>query len=380
MKHLLAIILFIACLPLAGQTPTIDELEFEPDSLRSPYKPSGKNYVLIKSKRGTSGVNRTASADAVLASEITEIVLVFSETDPSAIAEREEANRERWENLLRTYPELFQFSTTYKNVCQCNNSGDAEAFKTTQGFYVYVNGDVPQVEEPKVVATPPPVNKTEEAKTAPVKKTEEKPTPAKKAEEKPKDVVAVTTPEAVVTTPNPVKEAPASEKTKEAEAPANEETAPAEPVAKPAAKKKPAVVKARRAKNPKDCRQPCYGFGDEDLIAYFKTGIPLTKKQRRKAKNWVANVRLQIHFDGTIKKAMVTGSDETFNAQVDGLVKSMDNWKAAVKSGVAVKSEVRFTLKYDKETKSIKPFDIISNPKASPKCPCVTDSEIFGSD
>ena len=150
LKLFLAVILFIFCIPLAGQVSSFEEREFEPDSVRAAYKPSGKNYVFVRSKRGSSGVNKTPSADAILNAEISEIVLVFSELDRSALAEREEANRERWENLLKTYPELFQFSTTYKNVCQCNNSGDSAAFKKAQGFYVYVNGEVPKIAEKQV--------------------------------------------------------------------------------------------------------------------------------------------------------------------------------------------------------------------------------------
>jgi len=362
---------------MAGQAPAFEEMEFEPDSVRAAYKPAGKNYVYLRSKRGTNGLNRTATADAVTSAEVTEIVLVFSEMDPSAIAEREESNRERWENLLKTYPEFFQYSTTYKNVCQCNANGDSASFKKMQGFYVYINGEIPKVEETK---TEPPVVKTEvtPAATKPVTPpaaatgrvtTQQETPPAEKPGTKPKEKEAVAEKEKPVeTVKEPVREpeAPVAEPVEEA------------PVVKEKPKKAAGVVKPRRAKDAKACRQPCYGFGDEDLILFFKDNITFTKKQRRKAKNRVANVRLQIHFDGSIKKVMVTGTEEAFNLQVQEVIKGMNNWNAAVKGGVAVKSEVRFTLKYDKETKSMKPFDIVMNPRPSPKCPCVTDSEIFG--
>lgn len=382
----LALFLFAVCTPLAAQT-TFEEMEFEADSVRVPYKTAGKNYVFVRSKKGTGGVNKTPAADAVLSSEITEIVLVFTELDPSDIAEREEANRERWENLLRTYPELFQYSTTYKNVCQCNDNGDSAAFKQKQGFYVYVNGEVPKVEEPKVAATPPaaptapttPVPaKTEVNKPTEVRKTEPE-TPVAKTEVvkevTPTDNTSVKQREA----PPVVKE----EKVKEVETPVVNETkeeAPAEEVVKPSPKKKPAVAKARRSSDPKACRQPCYGYGDEDLNIFFKDNIPLTKKQKRKAKNWVANVKLQINFDGSIKKAFVTGTNPEFNQTVESVIKSMNNWNCAVKGGLAVKSEVKFVLKFDKETKSMKPFDMLINPRLGPKCKCMTDSEVFGSD
>lgn len=392
MKSLLSSILFLFCLSSFAQVSSFDELEFEMDSTSGSYKASGKNYIIIKSKRGNSGLTKTAQADAVLTAEISEIVLVYSETEPSAIAEREEANRERWENLLMTYPELFQFSTTYKNVCQCKINGDAEAFKKTQGFYIYVNGEVPKVEETKEVAAAPviapAVTKTvaSEATPAAVKTTNVEVTPAASKETKApaKEVVAVGTAAAVVAAP--AKETPAKtvEKEKTAEAPVasqtEEEPAVVEKTetAKAPAKKKPvAAAKPRKAKDPKACRPACYGYGDEDLQQFFKDNIPLSKKQKRKAKNWIAQVRLQINLDGTIKKAMVTSTEEAFKVQVEEIIKNMNNWNAAVKNGTTVKAEVRFTLKYDKEAKCMKPFDIMTNPKGSPRCPCISDGEMF---
>lgn len=395
-NYALFAIFLLACLPLAAQTPTFDEIEFEPDSLTGAYKPSGKNYVLIRSKRGTSGLNKTAQADAILSAEVTEIVLVFTETDRGDIAEREEANRERWENLLLTYPELFQFSTTYKNMCQCKIGGDAEAFKQSQGFYVYVNGDVPpaapepKAEEPKpVAATPKAETKAPAAETkAPEKKVvEEKKAPEEKkvAEEKKaaepqvaaSDKTAVKTQEAPV-----VKEEPKQAAREEAreEEPAKE-TAAAEPVVKkpkPVKKTAAAVLKPRRAKDSKACRMACYENGDESLDNFFKENMKLTKKERRKIKKSVAMLRIQLNVDGSIKKTMVTGADEKFNAMVLGAAGAMNSWNATVKSGVTVKSEVKINLKYDKATKSVKPFEVIVTPKLPPKCKCVSDSELFG--
>ena len=376
MKSLLAAVLFVLCLPLVSQT-AFEEIEFEADSTARTYKPSGKNYVNLKSKRGSSGMNKTPLGDAIVSAEVTEIVLVFSELDASAISEREDANHERWENLYKTYPEYFQFSTTYKNVCQCNTSGDAEAFKAAQGFYIYIAGEVPKVDEPKAPEPVAPVTKAVEppaptpAPTKPVTKTEEPVAKAPKAEENKTETPPPPPPAA------PVKEAPVT-KAKE-EPTASEEEAPAAEVSKPTTKKKTGVAtnKPRKAKDKKACRPACYGFGDEDLHVFFKENMNLSKKEKKKSKKWVCNVKLQIHFDGVVKKAMVTGSNEVCNQKVDEALKLMNKWNCAVKNGVAVKSEVKFTLKYDKASKSLKPFDILANPKPSAKCPCVTDSEIF---
>jgi outer membrane biosynthesis protein TonB len=377
MKSLQAIIGFFLCLSLNAQVSSFDEMEFEADSIRTTYKPAGKHYAFLRSKRGTSGLNRTSKADSIKSFPVTEIILVYSELNSSAIEEREEANRERWENLLLTYPEFFQFSTTYKNICQCNNHGDSAAFKHAQGFYVYFTAeDVPSSPPPP---PPPPVqSKAPVKEVAAVDRTEvkTKETPPIKEEpvkEKP-----------VKEKPEPIKEK--QEVAKEPEQPSEventEESAPAKTeVAKATPKKKTgaaAVNKPRRAKDPRACRAACYGWGDEDLLIFFKDNITLTKKQRRKAKNWTANVRLQIHHDGSIKKAIVTGNNDNFNKLLDDVLKKMNNWNAAVKSGVAVKSEVRFNLKFDKSSKAFRPSDFIMNPKASPKCPCVQDSEMFG--
>lgn len=46
----LALFLFAVCTPLAAQT-TFEEMEFEADSVRVPYKTAGKNYVFVRSKK-----------------------------------------------------------------------------------------------------------------------------------------------------------------------------------------------------------------------------------------------------------------------------------------------------------------------------------------
>ncbi len=382
MKSLLVAVLFALCMPVFAQT-SFEELEFEPDSTLSPYKPAGKNYVFVKSKRGTTGMNKSANVDAILTAEVSEIVLVFSEHNSSAIAEREESNRERWENLLSTYPELFQYSTTYKNVCQCNNNGDSAMFKQKQGFYVYVNGEVPKMEEAKAPTPPPAAPVVESPKAKVDEKKQAEAVAAKKVEEK-----AAPVKETPVVKDEPVKVSPAAAKeavketVKEPEAVAAKtevdeaEAAPAR-VKEVRTVKKPAIVKARRSKDTKVCRQPCYGYGDEDLNAFFKDNMTLTKKQKRKGKKWVANVRLQLHYDGTIKKVIVTGTNTDFNAMVEETLKAMNPWNSAVKNGLAIKSEVKFNLKFDKGTKAFKTADMVMNPRLAPKCKCVSDSEIF---
>jgi hypothetical protein len=368
LKSLLSTILFVSCLSIGAQTPEYYDLDFEMDSTESTFKPIGKNYTIIRSKRGNSGVNKTPMADAILKSEITEIVLVYSEFNTTDMAEREEATQERWENLLKTYPELFQYSTTYKNVCQCHSTENPDLLKKTQGFYVYVNGNLPKINEPKEIEAPEEVETvvTKNKETIPVK---EIPQPENKVEKAKEPVEKQKTIEpAKLQETASVNETEEEKKSEEAE-----ETTKVKP------KKKPALAKPRRSKDPKACRPPCYQNGEDDLNNFFKDHITLSKKQKRHGKNLTSMVRIQLNFDGTIKKTFVTGTDEVLNQEVLGAISSMGPWNAAVKSGVAVKSEVKITLKYDKQSKSIKPSDVMISPRPAPKCKCVSDEEIFGS-
>lgn len=366
MRSLFIIILFLVIgAPLFGQT-TFDDLIFDIDSTANAYKPTGKKYAFIRSKKGTGGVAKTSTADSILAKSlpVNEIVLVFSETDPSAIAEREDGNRQRWENLLTTYPELFQFSTTYKNLCQCKANGDAEAFKKVQGFYIYFGAEEPKVEEKK------PVVKTE---TKSVEK--EKSSKKEKVEKEKPAEKEVAKGEEKKEKPVKEKKEKESKKSKEEE---KELVVVTEPVKEPMVKRE-GYTKPKKAKDPKACRPPCYENGDEDLNNFFKENITLAKKQR--SSDLMSVVRLQLNFDGSIKKTIITGLDEVVNKQVEGAINNMNLWYPMVRGGVTVKCEVKITLKYDKKTKGLKPFEVMITPRPAPKCiTCMTDAEIFGTD
>ncbi|MCW3077903.1 MAG: hypothetical protein JWO32_2512 [Bacteroidetes bacterium] len=370
MKSLFLASLFFFCLPVFSQAPAFEDLVFEEDSVSKPYNLSGKNYAFIKSKRGSGGLSKTSKADSILALTISDIVLVYSETSASATANREEANRERWENLLKTYPELFQFSTSYKNLLQYGKSGDSLAMKKAQGFYVYFGGN--EIKEPEVKTvneipkenTPAKtISKSESVVETKTKKDRNKPEanekaePKEKKERKPKDE-----PKEITDTKKEDKEPVVAE-------------IPANPIVK-----KTGYSKPKKAKNAKACRPPFYANGDDDLNNFFKNNITLSKKQKKHSKQLISNVKLQLNFDGSIKKSMVTGLDEELNQQVTAALLNMDLWNPAVKNGLTVKSEVKMTLLYDKSTRSMKPSDILITPRPGPKCECVSDAEMFGTE
>lgn len=379
-KLLFACLIFIGFSITAQEAPAYDDMVIEMDSVTSVYKPGSKNYIFMKSKRGADGVPKTSSADSILALNlpITDIVLVFTEDNAGDLGRRELANRERWENLAKTYPQFFQFETNYKSLCQCNYSGDQAAFKQAQGFYIYFPGKEPPkpAAAPKVAEKKPETSKAEEKKPEKVK--EEKPKKEKKeevAKEEPKKA-------------EPKEEKPKKEKRKKdeekkeevaKEEPKKEEPAPVveEPVvAKP---KKQGYATPKKAKDVKVCRPPCYEGGDEGLNNFFKDAITLTKKQKRHSGDLEATVTLMLHFDGSIKKTMIMCADEEFKKQVEDAIKAMDLWNPAVKGGVTIKSQVKMVLRYDGSSKQIKPFEMNIIPRPAPKCTeCLSDSQVFG--
>lgn len=352
-----------------AQEIVYDDLIFESDSITKVYKPKSKNYAFIRSKRGTEGVGKTSTGDSIINLPITDIILVFTENEAGALAKRETANRERWENLIKTYPQFFQDNTNLITMCQCSMSGDAEAFKQAQGFYIYYAGkEEPKAPEPVVA---PPVKEEKSAKAEKPKKEKEE----KVKEEKVKE-----------------EKAPKEEKAAKAEKPKKEKEVKEEVAAEPKKSKKEEevpVVKAplqkregyatpKKSKDVKACRPPCYESGGEEIYDFFKENLPLNKKQKKAVKDLSTIVRLQLNFDGTIKKIFVQGGDPDINKLIEETIKNnMNTWYPAVKGGVTIKSEVRLTLKYDNSTKALRPSEINYLPKPAPKCTCVPDSQLF---
>lgn len=364
------------------QSPAYDDLVFDEEELGTAYKFGNKNYVLLKSKKGTGGLPKTTSGDSIKSFEISDIILVYTETTEDAAEKREENNRERWENLIASYPEFFQFNTNYKNICQCSIGGDAESLKATQGFYVYFKPPIPKA----TIATPV---KEEKQIVKEVAKIEEKKEPVKenevikerkKTEEKPEEKKEVVKEVVKIEKKETRTETKADEEKEEdlnAVTEGPKQTASIDISA--ARKKNTNYSKPKKAKNPKACRPPFYGMDDKDIYVFFKDNIVLTKKQRRQVKGDESILKLSLNFDGSIKKALVNGANTSLNELVSTAVKTMDNWNPAVKGGLTVKSEVKITLKYDKSIKGIKPIDISITPRPNPKCTkCLSDSEIFG--
>ena len=376
-KSFLVSVMLLVGAQVFGQVPVYDDLVFDEEEIKTVYRPTGKSVEVLKSKKGTGGMPKVPNADAIKTAEITEIILVFTETTEEANLTREESNRERWENLLVTYPEFFQFSTSYKNICQCNIGGDAEGLKPSQGFYIYYKVAAPKVETPATVAKEDPkeVAKTEKNEPKEVKENKKAEEHVKEKKEDKKEVA---------------KEVKKEEKTKAKEPEEKEEDlnatteGPKQTSAIELSNTKPKKAgynKPRKAKSPKACRPPFYGSGDEDLNIFFKDNIVLTKKQRRQVKGDVSILKLSLNFDGSIKKAMVNGANTALNDFVSLSVKSMESWNPAVKGGYTVKSEIKITLKYDKASKAIKPLEVAITPRPAPKClECKSDSEIFGAD
>jgi hypothetical protein len=249
-KVIFVIALIISSNLVFGQEPSFYDLNFSLDSTTTPYKSSNSNYVFIRSKRGTEPVKATSSGDSIKSFAIQQIVLVFSESSTSEIENRESYNQERWENLMPTYPEFFQTTTSYKNICQCSQDAASTSYKEVQGFYIYYT--------PKAGSQPKKdveVVKTEIAKPAETPKEIVKEEPKKVAEvikkEEPKKEVEVVKTEA----PKPVEPKKDIESVKKVE-PTKvkevvakvEEAKPVEVVKKEEPKKVAEVVKAETPK------------------------------------------------------------------------------------------------------------------------------------
>jgi len=400
LKTIFVIALVISSNLVFGQEPSFYELTFGTDSTTTPYKANNDNYVFIRSKRGTEPIKATLSGDSIKSFVIQKIVLVFSESSTSEIENREAYNQERWENLMPTYPEFFQPTTTYKNICQCSQDASSPSYKEVQGFYIFYTpkaGSVTKKEVEVVKAETPIPNepKKETLKEEPKKGAEV----AKK--EEPKKVVEVAkveTPESIEPKKETVKAGTKKEepkKVKEVEAKV-EEVKPVEVVKKEEPKKEVEVItsptntnteevsdsknkatlslsKPRKAKDPKACRTACYGTGEDDLNAFFKDKVAVTKKMKKDD----VDLKLQLNVDGTVKKAVIKGENAELNKLVEEAVKDMI-WNASVKSGLTIKSEVKMILKFNKKLKGLKAEELMVSPRLGPKClTCTSDDEMF---
>jgi len=388
LKAIFVIALIISSNLVFGQEPSFYELTFGIDSTTTPYKANNDNFVFIRSKRGSEPVKATSAGDSIKSFVIQKIVLVFSESLTSELENRDAYNQERWENLMPTYPEFFQATTTYKNICQCSQDASSPSYKEVQGFYIYYT--------PKGVSVP-------KKEVEVVKAEEPKPNEPKKeiVKEEPKKVVEV----AKVETPKPVepkkeiaKEEPKKEEPKKAKEVESkvEEVKPVELVKKEEPKKEVEAIapptntnteevsdsknkatvppaKPRKAKDPKACRTACYGTGESDLNAFFKDKVVLTKKMKKDE----VDLKLQLNVDGTVKKVVIKGENPELNKLVEEAVKDMI-WNASVKSGLTIKSEVKMILKFDKKLKGLKAEELMVSPRLGPKClTCASDDELF---
>ena len=159
MYRILLLLMTLCALSLAAQPQSAEELKFKESSVNDPYQPAGE-HAFVRSKLGYEGVNPTDEANAAVGRPVKEIALVFTEMETDG--ERKTKNIERWDNLLFTYPEFFQKTTIYKNICQCNPQGDESAFKAVQGFYIYFADEKTSV--PKAAVTAPAEEKKEIAR------------------------------------------------------------------------------------------------------------------------------------------------------------------------------------------------------------------------
>jgi len=396
LKAIFVIALIISSNLVFGQEPSFYELTFGIDSTTTPYKANNDNYVFIRSKRGTEPIKATSAGDSIKSFVIQKIVLVFSESSTAEFENREAYNQERWENLIPTYPEFFQATTTYKNICQCSQDASGPSYKEVQGFYIYYTPkgvsvpkkevEVAKVETPKVaepekqepkkevvvakVETPIPAEPQKETVKEEPKKDVES---IKKVEPKKLKEVEAKVEVAKVEEVKPVEVVKKEEPKKEVEAITTPTNTNTEEVTDSKNKATAPPAKPRKAKDAKACRTACYGTGESDLNAFFKDKVVLTKKMKKDE----VDLKLQLNVDGTVKKVVIKGENAELNKLVEEAVKDMI-WNASVKSGLTIKSEVKMILKFDKKLKGLKAEELMVSPRLGPKClTCTSDEELF---
>jgi hypothetical protein len=253
-------------------------------------------YIFIASSFGSEKIENNQRLDSVSGFYISEIVLVYSAYRKAGQFDQARLNKTRWENLGKTYPSLFlNGPTRFANVCQEGQQTDSAARQLTHGFYIYFRNRSDSTERKAEIA------------------------------ELSRMMLAMGIDTSATGDDGPL----AAEK----EIPFN-----------PVSKKHPKFKKPLRAKDPKACRQPFYGSGTEDLELFFKGKISLTARQKRKPRKLLAEVRLRLDYNGFIKSAYILCANKKLIDQIRLALSDMNVWNPAVKNGLTVKSDVKFSL------------------------------------
>jgi hypothetical protein len=226
---------------------------------------------------------------------IHEIVLVFSQFKKAENFKQAALNQSRWENLMKLHPALFSTGNTlYHSVCQSGVITDSAAKKLTHGFYIYFE------------------NRSDDAKR----------------QIEVNEIAKMITSMGIDTSAIP------EEKQKE-----DESLTAAPDIKRPSRFRKPL-----HTIDPKTCRQPFYGTGTDDLERFFREHLELSKRQERQGKKLSAEIKLTIDFNGVIRSAHIMCVDNQLIGQVKKALVKMDLWNPAVRNGVTIKTDVRFTV------------------------------------
>ena len=298
-------LLFLAALSVKGQIENPVAIKYDhivfsvSDTVQGAYKPGTKTkYLFIASRFGSAEVDPSSALDSVSGFLIREIVLVYSRYKQSDNFSQARLNRARWENLLRSYPQLFQSGTTqYGNVCQAGIQSDSTARELTHGFYIYYENRSDAADRNKEIA--------EISRML--------------------DRMGIDT-SCVASEAEPV-------------------AAPSEIIpVKPGETASPRFKKPMRAKDPKACRQAFYKNGINDVNAFFRSQIDLTNRQKRNPEKVNAEVQLRLSYTGRIKSAYILSADDEFIKQIRLALVEMSLWHPAVLNGITINTTVKFSL------------------------------------
>jgi hypothetical protein len=328
-KRFLHAALLLLVASARAQNPGLEEINFErADTIQGIYQAShNRPYVFIATSFGSNALEKVASLDSVSGFLISEVVLVYSEFRKAESFSQQKLNAARWQRLFREYPGIFSTGNTrYRNVCQAGVQSDTAARQLTHGFYIYFEN---------------------------------------RADEKKRNVEIAEISSLVTALGIDTSET------------VEERSSPAELIHSPAADAKHSRYrKPMRTIDPKACRQPFYEGGTDALNDHFKEKILLTKKQLRKRSKLVAEVKLRLDYSGIIRSASIMTANKQLVEQLKGAISTMKMWKPAIRNGITIKCDLKFTLSCDDEGKMVLHGNIIV-PRTVLECGTDPDEKLF---
>jgi hypothetical protein len=299
------------------------------DTIKGYYHVNEQPSIFIASAFASEKVVSTTKLDSVRNFLIREIVLVYSRYHKSENFKQAPLNEARWNNLLSEYPTLFENGTThYRNICQ-DLENDTTAKKLPHGFYIYFENPGDPLKRDREISG---ITKLVQSMG--------------------------------IDTSDFLEE--------DLKMPDSSGMIPVSGLSKKHSKFK----KPMHARDSKACRQPFYQTGIKDLDAFFREKIKLTRFQKIRPGKLDTEIRLTLDFNGFIKSAFVLCADKLLIEQIKRALSEMEVWNPAVRNGLTIKANVKFSLRYFPDG-TLGLIGGVTVPYMLSKCGTASDDELF---